>query len=192
MLGEASGHGQAAVIHDAKWVKLPRGCALEFDGLKSYVDCGEVDVHGPITVMAWICPAQIQVAAEPGIVGKQFSSFLLSYYRNRTAYWYINGGGNSVSASAPPGVWSHVAGVFDEKTLALYVDGELARSSLSRTSRLNGGGRFYLGALFTSAPSAGSEHPLEAGFKGLIGEVKVYNRAFDGREIRAEFQRDGG
>jgi Concanavalin A-like lectin/glucanases superfamily len=195
VLADASGHGQSGLIHNATWVKLPSGYALEFDGEKSYVDCGggpQLDIRGPITVMAWICPAQIQAAPEPGIVGKQFGSYLLSYYRNRTAYWYIDEGGNNASASAPPATWSHVAGMFDETTLALYVNGELARSSLSKHGRINGGGNFYIGAVLAGAPASGSDRPLEAGFKGLIDEVKVYDRALEPAEIRAEFQRAGG
>jgi hypothetical protein len=194
-LADASGQGQAGIIHEAKWVRLPRGYALEFDGQKSYVDCGsarQLDIRGQITVMAWVCPAQIQVAPEPGIVGKQFSSFLLSYYRNHSVYWYINEGGNNVSAAAQPAVWSQVAGTFDGTTLALYVDGELACKNLSKHGLINGGGNFCIGAVFARAPAPGPERPLEAGFKGLIDEVKVYSRALAPAEIRAEFRKDGG
>src|SRR2546430_381921 len=88
VLADASGHKIPGAIHKAKWVKMPGGSALEFEGRASYVDCGapaQLDLQGPITLMAWICPAQIQVAKEPGILGKHFGSYLLSYYRNRTA-----------------------------------------------------------------------------------------------------------
>lgn len=195
VLSDASGHNSSGLIHNAKWVRLPGGWALEFDGRTSYVDCGapaQLDIQGPITLMAWICPAQVQVAKEPGILGKDFTRYLLTYYRDRLAYWYIDSGGNNVSATAPPGVWSHVAGVFDGKALAIYVDGELARSSVSKYSELTRGGNFFIGAVLDGAPAPGSKPALEAGFKGMISEVKVYSRALSAMEIRAEFQKDGG
>src|SRR2546423_9271969 len=175
LLADASGHKIPGTIHNAKWIKIPGGSALEFDGRESYVDCGApplLDLKGPLTLMAWICPAQIQIAKEPGILGKGFASYLLSYYRNRSAYWYINSGANKFNAAAPPAVWSHVAGVFDGKTLLLYVDGQLARSTPSKLSQVNHGGGFFIGAVFEHAPSPDSNRPLDSGFKGMIDEVK--------------------
>jgi len=195
ILTDASANKIAGKIHEAKWIKIPGGSALEFDGRKSYVDCGapaQLDLRGPMTMMAWICPAQIQVAKEPGILGKNFSSYLLTYYRNRNPYFYIDGGDNSASATAPPAIWSHLAAVFDGKTLTLYVDGELARSAISKQSQINRGGKFYIGAFLENATTPDSHRPLDNGFKGMIDDVKVFNRGLSAAEIRAEFKRDGG
>ena len=40
ILTDASGNKISGIIHEAKWIKMPGGAALEFDGQKSYVDCG--------------------------------------------------------------------------------------------------------------------------------------------------------
>ena len=100
VIADAGAHKISGLIHNAKWVKIPGGSALEFDGRTSYVACGapaQLNLQGPITLLAWICPAQIQVAKEPGILGQDFSSYLLTYYRDRAVYWYIDSGANNVS-----------------------------------------------------------------------------------------------
>ncbi|MEY2428971.1 MAG: hypothetical protein QOJ40_1856 [Verrucomicrobiota bacterium] len=189
VLHDASDHGTTGSIYDAKWVVIPGGHALEFDGEKSRVDCGPdpaAGLSGTMTVMAWICPASTQSAHEPVILGRGFDSWLLTYYRDRLLYFYINSGGNNATATAPPSVWSHVAGVFDGKTLTVYVDGQLKRRSASKYPQIKPGGKFYLGGVV-----AGAGQTTDA-FKGMIGEVKIFDRALAEAEIRAEFQKDGG
>lgn len=68
--------GRAGRINGAKWVKLPQGFALEFNGSDAYIDCGaeaQLDLRGPLTMMAWICPAGVQAVNEPAILGKDFN-----------------------------------------------------------------------------------------------------------------------
>ena len=186
---DTSGSGSDGVIHGAQWVKVPGGHALEFDGINSYVDCGDkpsLDLRGPVTTMAWVCPAGVQPAKEPGIYGKQFSSYLVTYYSNRKLFWYINSGGNNTSASVPPSIWSHIATTFDGKLLRIYVNGELLGQSVSQAGRVNAGKKFYIGCVMGDVEATDPNYQQTGAFKGMVDDVRVYSRALSEEEIRAQ------
>ena len=194
VLKDASGNGSHGAIHGATWHEVPGGHALAFDGVDDFVDCGKaaaLDVRGPITLTAWICPAGHQPAREPGVLGKQFSSFLLTYYWDRRCYWYINSGANHAEAAAGPGVWSHVAATFDGNLLRIYVNGEPAARQVSKHKTINQGGNFLIGALSGDPAAEDPNYRASGAYKGMIDEVKLYNRALADEEIRAEFQSPG-
>ena len=190
VLKDSSGHGNHGAIHGASWREVPGGYALGFDGIDDYVDCGNppaLDIRGPITLMAWLCPAGLQPAKEPGIVGKQFSSYLMTYYLNRLCFWYINSGGNNTFATLLPGTWSHVAATFDGKFLRIYVNGKLARTSRPHPGPINQGNNFLIGALSGDPTAADPNYRASGAFKGMIDEVKVYGRALSDEDIGAQY-----
>ncbi len=85
----------------------------------------------------------------------------------------------------PVDQWSHLALTYDGSTLRLYVNGEQVSSrAVSGTIRR------------TSHPLwIGGNHPYGEYFRGLIDEVRVYDRALDPDEVRAEMTTpiaDGG
>jgi hypothetical protein len=188
--GDSSGGGNAGAIHGARWIKVASGYALEFDGADDYVDCGDspsLDIRGPITTTFWVCPAGRQPAHEPGILGKHFTSYLVTYYMNRHLYWYINSGGNNAHATVPPGRWSHVATTFDGKLMRIYVNGALAAEHVSQVPTLRQGGRFFIGSVMGDPEGTDPNYRVSGAFKGCIGDVRVYNRALSEGEIRAQF-----
>jgi hypothetical protein len=150
---DRSGKGNDGVLHDAKWVKNKAGYCLEFDGQTSWVDCGSgpsVNLHKSLTLEAWVFPTG-QPRGEPGILGKQFESYLLTYYTDGNAWFYIGAGGNSAHAPLAAGDWSLLTATFDGKTQHFYVNGKLIASHASTFDRP--GGR--LSPLFRS-PSIGN------------------------------------
>ena len=93
-LRDATGNGNDGVIHGAKWVKAGTGHALVFNGKDSYVDCGPGVAPGPgpaASVEAWVRPYR-RPSGEVGVVGKFFTSFLLTFYRTGNYYWYVGCG----------------------------------------------------------------------------------------------------
>lgn len=180
---DASKYKNDGKINGATWIKVSRGYALEFDGINDYVDCGSppsLNISGSITTMAWICPAELQTAKEAGILGKQLSSYLITYYLNRKFYWYINSGENNVNTTVMPNIWSHIATTFNGRYLELYVNGELAAKGISKFETVNSGENFLIGC-------TGRDINTTA-FKGLIDDVRIYNRALSGEEIQAQFK----
>ncbi|NPV46685.1 MAG: LamG domain-containing protein [Armatimonadetes bacterium] len=182
-----SGNGLDGTVHGAKFLRNASGYCLEFDGQTSYVDCGAppaLDLRQTITVEAWIMPSG-RPKGEPGILGKQFSSFLLTYYHDGQVYWYIGQGGNNSNAPVPDGSWHLVTGTFDGENINLYLDGRLFRSVVSRFKEIPSGGKFLIGCVSGSEGADDPNYRRTAHFSGLIDEVRVYNRALSAEEIAA-------
>lgn len=182
-------HGE---IHGATWIKVGEGYALSFDGEDDYVKCGRpaaLDLRDEVTLSAWVMPEETP-EGEVGIAGKHFSSYLLTYYRNRKTYWYIGSGANNVSEQLPPGSWSHVAGAFDGATLRLYVNGEPAGQRNSTFREAPAGRGFFIGCAIADPAADDPAHPGSGFFKGLIADVRVYSRALSAGEIRAQYAKD--
>ncbi|MGH2969280.1 MAG: LamG-like jellyroll fold domain-containing protein, partial [Solirubrobacteraceae bacterium] len=75
-----------------------------------------------------------------------------------------------------PGQWTHLSATYDGNLLRLYVDGELA-------------GAKALSGDLSEAPgplTIGANHVWGEEFRGLIDEVRVYNRALTREEIRTD------
>ena len=81
--------------------------------------------------------------------------------------------------------WVHVVGVFERKgEVALFVDGELVRSIPSDSQGkedIDTKSPFYIGR----------RHAGER-WKGILDEIRVYNRALDEEEIQQNFEARGG
>ncbi|NPA75623.1 MAG: DUF2341 domain-containing protein [Euryarchaeota archaeon] len=59
ILEDLSGHGNNGKIYNATWVKGVKGAALSFNGVNSFVDCGNnssLNISGAITIAAWMHP----------------------------------------------------------------------------------------------------------------------------------------
>lgn len=182
-----SGNGLDATVHGARFLRNASGYCLEFDGQTSYVDCGAppaLDLREAVTVEAWVMPSG-RPKGEPGVLGKQFSSFLLTYYHDGQMYWYIGQGGNNSNAPVPDGSWHLVTGTFDGENINLYLDGRLFRSVVSRFKTIPSGGKFLIGCVSGAEGSDDPNYRRTAHFSGLIDEVRVYNRALSAEEIAA-------
>ena len=144
-------HGR---IHGAEWVAAGAGHALRFDGVDDHVDCGNdpsLDLRGPLTLIAWVHPDKPAIA-EPGVVGKFFETYALTYYKTGSCYLYISSGGNNVNGSVTVGQWSHVAGVFDGRAMRFYVNGRETSSRKSGFPAAKPGGRFRMGCVVGDRP----------------------------------------
>ena len=84
-----------------------------------------------------------------------------------------------VSSKAPPtaGVWHHVVGTWDGAMLRLYLDGELQQEQ-ARTGKPNPNPYPVMIGNFEYPSCHGTA------FGGLIDEVRIYNRAMSGEEVR--------
>ena len=137
VLHDRSGNKNHGKIHGAKWIKSGKGYALRFDGANNYVDCGtgpSLDITGPITLQAWIQPTAVN-QGEPGIVGKFFESYAITYYG--PIHWYISSGGNKVYGTANIGSWTHVAATFDGTTMRIFLNGDEAMSRKSNFNKMS-------------------------------------------------------
>ncbi|MBM4082174.1 MAG: LamG domain-containing protein, partial [Planctomycetes bacterium] len=185
-LRDLSGAKNDAVIHGAKFVRNGEGFALQLDGVDDYVDCGSgptLNLKDKVSVEAWVCPEAVPTTGEPGIVGKAYGSYGLTYYTDGQCWWYISGGPNNCHAPVSTGSWHHVVGTFDGVTLRLYVDGRLAASQASRFPTIAEGQNLFMGK------SAGEvRYTKNAHFKGMVDEVRIYNRPLSPEEVQKHYR----
>jgi len=174
-------------VHGAVWVSYGKGHVLSFDGEDDYVRCeaAALDLRGPLTLSAWVWPEETPTS-EVGIAGKQFSSYLLTYYLDRKAWWYIGSGTNHATAQAPPGMWSHLAGTFDGEQLRLYVNGALVGEAASTFEATPPGGAFFIGCVMGDPEASDPAYRTTGHFRGTIAEVRLYSGAQTGEEIAAQ------
>lgn len=188
-LRDVSGNGNDGQIHGARYVRRGRGFSLEFDGVRDYVDCGSgpsLDLREALTLEAWVFPTS-RVKGEPGILGKHFNSYLLSYYADGQCWYYISGGGNAAKSLLTPGSWHHVVGTFDGKVVRLYLDGTLANAKPSEFPTVKSGKNFFIGCVLGDSNATDPNYSRSAFFPGQIDELKVYNRALSEAEVKAHF-----
>ena len=184
-----SGGGNDGTIAGATWERAERGWFLHFDGRDDRIVCGSpaaLDLRGPLTLSAWVFPAEVP-AGEVGIAGKHFTSTLLTYYKNRHAYAYIGDGGNNVRTLVSTHAWSHLVSTFDGDRLRLYLNGRPVAERVSKHKATPPGKAFVIGCVVGDPNAADPNYRTTGFFKGAIAEVKVYSRALGAAEVRRQF-----
>lgn len=173
------------------------GHALSFDGVDDYVDLGNIydDLKLPLTISAWIY-------LDPGGFGTIFASQDNTHIYNGFHFFivhtsivieYGDGRGNNSAeyrrGKAAPienifGKWVHVTAVMrDANDMDLYLNG------------INIGGTYIGNSQFPMS----SSHPGEVAkigyestsvvtyhFKGIMDELRIWNRALSAQEIREQ------
>lgn len=170
--------------------------AFRFDGDDDGVEIpdenGAFDLTAAWSVAAWVYPATggsnarndpiVWKIARPG-TGRD--TFLLGWgvtgaNRFRTGLERASDDENFVvdSGTHPPGAWHHVAGVYDGRTLRIYVNGTREGSArIGDVTAYTGRAPLRIGTLL------GSGHDLRGVFDGRIDEVRIYGRPLSRGEL---------
>ena len=150
------------------------------DGHDDYVECGdsgEMNITGPVSVEAWIKPTR-KAHGETGLVGTGMQGFVLTYYNTEIGLFYIGSGGNNIKGQLALDQWNHVAASFDGERLTMWVNGRRKGSHPSKHKAYRRGGPVMIGT------KGRSDLPK---FKGLLDNVRIYNRALDDTEVSGRF-----
>jgi hypothetical protein len=138
----------------------------------------ELGVSRALSVAAWARPRS--TSGQRTLVGQWYAPHV--FQLSIEGGWYVfsvafadGGWGRPVSVRTPAALdsWSHLAGTFDGSRLRLYVNGEL-RASTGASGTLQRSGR----------PITLGNHPDWNGFDGLLDEVRLYDRALDGAQVK--------
>lgn len=194
---DLSNEGNDGIIHGgAKTAVGKHGAALEFDGVDDYVEVPLADsitfsTGDSLTVQAWI-KTDDQPTRNDGIVG--------NYKQGTVPLWLLSINGDdaalrgtiSFSVRDPArthagvrsadllndGEWHVLSGVRDQaaKKVRFYVNGTLIDEVDDNTQDINSGQSIWIG-----------EH-LSRFYKGLIDEVKVWNRPLSADELEQSGQ----
>jgi len=168
------------------------GHALRCGGENYLVEPHAIELEpAHLTFEAWVRPTNQGRDGETRrwIINKNPNEWADGHYAlviNRDqagAYLNIGGGATNVheawsaSGAVPLNEWTHLACTFDGNVLTIYVNGRPAGSSLVGRGRTTGSGSLQI---------ARREDGFTY-FKGLIDEVRVYNRALTDAEVARRF-----
>jgi len=168
------------------------GGAIEFDGVDDYIktfdNSDELQVVNDYTLSVWIKPNATQKDFA-GVISKcntsgetnhwtlQFNSGsskkLVVYhpdYLPRPWSW-----DTGITLSEAAGAWHHIGVVREENSMTSYFDGVPRNTSIWDNAPANGNGHLNIGADRT----ASSSHV----YKGLVDDVRIYDRALDVNDI---------
>ncbi len=183
---DSSGNAHnGTLVGDTSWVDGIDGGALAFDGDGDYVDIGKdqsFDITNQITVSAWIKVGAFDRDWQT-IVAKGDRSWRLQ--RNagdRTLEFACSGlvvpgtdwGPIYGTTDVNDGHWHHVAGVYDEEKIYLYIDGNLDASAEAPGKICVNDEPVYIGE--------NSQMPNRF-WNGLIDDVLIYSYELSAKEI---------
>ncbi len=176
---DASGSGRVGTINNASWAGAGKfGNALWFNGRTSFVSANGTGLPGTRekkTVACWLfLSGSLNQAQSAVTLANPAASAAVRQGTKSSQAGVFQSGDTWIVASAlpPKGSWHHYAYVFDG-TNALYIDGVLVSTSSTLPVLAS------ITDLAIGRADAASEY-----FKGIIDEVRIYNRALTPQEIQ--------
>jgi|GEM_PF-1409302 len=174
------------------------GKAMVCDGVGELVEVPHTSRLDPprLTVEAWIRLADYPSGKDGRrwIVNKNAHEQAPSHYAlvidGKKAGAYLNvGGPQGCHAAWSPellalNTWHHLAMSYDGAVLRLYCDGRAVASQAVNKPRVSGNTPLVIGCRQDGSPSSY--------FKGLIDEVRIYDRALTPEEVRTNSQASAG
>ena len=180
------------IMGNPKWVNGKFGSALSFDGTGDTVEIKHTDVLNTttaVTMEMWVKTsggAEVkQAGIEKGIWAVGGYS-LYPVYEGGTVIQFFDlppacGDAAIKGRSIQDNEWHYLAGVWDGKTIFLYIDGKLEKSGACAGVLGTNKQGLYIGS------RVGSERFLT----GTVDEVRVYNRALTQEEIQKDMETFG-
>jgi hypothetical protein len=197
IVSDTSGNGNNGALYNMDgstcWVDGKPGKALMFNGIDDYVSIPDSDtLHqtSAITVAFWIKAASEQPSSDLfTVIEKSHSNidysgwyFQSQYDKKGVSFGFGNGSdwnnGTGSDVVLADDVWHFVTGTYDGTQVKFYIDGNLESSKI------------------TTGQIATNNRPINIGhwgageryFKGIIDEVRIYNRALSDAEIQALYE----
>lgn len=191
-------HNDGIIKGDPQWVDGKSDFALQFDGVDDTVEIPHADslnMTDAVTIEMWVKldadgPNSNQVGIEKG--GWEAGEYGLYAF-------YVPGNGSAMQFKDLPadcgdanagylgpnikdGKWHYIAGTWDGDTISLYTDGELNESWECQEGSLEENDKsVYI------ASRLGNKRLL----KGLVDEVRIYNRTLSQSEIQDDMESFG-
>jgi Ca2+-binding RTX toxin-like protein len=178
------------------------GNALRFDGVDDWVTitdttASKLDLTNGMTLEAWVNPTAMSgwetiLMKERGIQGEGLLSYALYAHDGApqaggtarpSGYVRVNPVASTTdtavrgTAALTLNTWTHIAVTYDGANLRFYVNGVL-RGTTARTGNIaSNNGAVRIG---------GNNSSLQEFFRGLIDDVRIYNRALTAAQITAD------
>jgi len=182
---DSSGQGNVGTLAGAIWTPNGKfGPALSFDGTSAWVtiaDANSLDLTNGMTMEAWVNPTVgtgwRAVAIKESSGGLAYALYSANNGSRPDGYVHTtNDVGVTGTAAVPLNTWTHLAITYDGASLRMYVNGILVK-----TTPASGAAAVSASPLRIGGDSVWGEY-----FRGLIDEVRIYNRALTGGEIQTD------
>ncbi len=177
---EGNNHGE--LVGGVEWTKGKFGSGLKFDGKTAYVICSgkDLSVPGRATVSAWF-KADDNGAGSLITVGSFRNRIILSTHGKGSIQGTFNVDKTYCEVTRNKqynsGEWYYVTTTYDGDKTKLYLNGEFVGESKQKRGVLAFSGPVYIGA-------EGGTHFF---FKGIIDELKIYDKVLSAEEIKQEY-----
>jgi len=188
---DSQGSNDGTLTNGPAWTTTTAGAAssgaLSFDGTDDYVsvpDDNSLDLTAALTVEVWIKPTADQTNASVNIIDKDsITGYRLQFEKTTNIIEFSVGNGTqqrfwSANGSITPGSWHHVAMTLSGGTLRGYIN-SIEVGSLTGIGAITANG-------IDLAIGAYRDGNAEF-FKGVIDDVRIYDRALTADEIETNF-----
>jgi len=185
---DSSVNGNTGTLYGPSRIVDGGHTALKFDGDNDYVqtpDSSTLQIENDYTISVWIKPNAIQ-NIWAGIVSKTDPSGLINHWtlqfdtsaQKKVIIYHPTGSWDTkIKLSDVADAWHHIGVVRKVDTMSSYLDGNPIHSNTWNIGPGSGDGHLNIGAdRMTSSNYV---------YKGLVDDVRVYNRALDPNEIIA-------
>jgi hypothetical protein len=176
-----SDYGHDGTIVGATWCAGCSGTALDFDGSDDWVGLGDppaLDISHPLTVVA--CVMRETTGRTDTIVSHGHGSFVFYISGSNKVCLATQGGGPGGSVASVSFITDSsphlVVATYDGTIGRVYIDGQLDNEA-SMTPEFSASNPVRIGA----CPS------YDERFRGVIDEVRIYNRALTESDVRVLF-----
>ena len=175
---------------DESWVEGRIGNSLRFDGRDDYADMGkrrELSPAGGLTVAAWVRPDSVTGTqavfskADTGETGSGYSLRVVDGTLEGALYTPEGVRRAARAGTLTAGEWQHVAMAWDGKKARLYLAGEQV-GEFACVGRKTSGNHLIVGR----DSATGTSH-----FRGVLDELRLYNRTMAPEDIRRQSQGHG-
>ena len=188
---DSSKYGNDGKLSGATWAKGVIGSALQFNGVTDYVNMcspGSGVIDKAVSIEAWIKATGNNAQANLVFAGPECYGFGIWIQGGRFFAGLWNSEGNQYSAistiSPTPDQWYHVVMTCDldtGKAVKLFINGKLNCSTVASGTAIKSG---------YASIDIGGRMPSSWYFKGVIDDVKLYNRALSEEEIGNSYNDD--
>jgi acyl-CoA thioesterase-1 len=172
-----------ATVHNGQWKAGKIDGALDFDGLTTYMDCGDSLRLGTqkMTVSMWLEPQHMggmrYVLSRARERSDEFDYFLMRHYEDQVEFALAQEGSQPVSVmsngTTPLNEWTHVAVSVDGSEAKIYINGQLDASAGYGQRVSREGFRLLISSL-------GADTRF---YNGKVDDVRIYNIALSAEEI---------
>ncbi len=181
---DASGSGNNGIIINSRWTTGKNGSALSFNGTNSYVSISNsLPAFSEFTCAAWVKTADL--AANRGVFtsgGANTSGFRFRVNSTGAVWLMMAGGGSYTTISTATGIiqsgsFYHICVTGKSgQYMRIYVNGALVKEKITKQ---------IINAPTTPGYVGTSWSPSSELMKGIIDNVRIYNRALSDQEVQS-------